>query len=92
LTDLYQRALQDKGLTDADLTAAFAADVQILWADKTLRRAYFAEIEALVDDGVASSELWPYVDDCLAIGYNIWCSEWTRAYVIAGAVFFMIVC
>jgi hypothetical protein len=86
LTDLYQRALQNKRLTDAELTATFAADVQILWADKTLRRAYFAEIEALVDDGVASWELWPYLDDCLAIGYDIWCSEWTRAYIIAGAV------
>jgi hypothetical protein len=59
----YQQALQNKSLTDADLTKIFAANVRINWSDKTLRRAFFTDLECAL-----SSELAPYSDDCISVG------------------------
>ena len=59
----YQQALQNKSLTDADLTKIFAADIRINWLDKILRRASFTDIEHALP-----SELAPYSDNCIFVG------------------------
>jgi hypothetical protein len=68
--------LETEYISDDELTKHFETDIVINWVDKMFRVQYIPSLRDLALRKVPPSRVWPYLDECLSLGTDIWSYEW----------------
>jgi hypothetical protein len=68
--------LGNEHISDEELTKHFETDIVINWVDKMFRVRYIPSLRDLALRKVPLSCVWPYLNDCLSLGNEIWSQEW----------------